>query len=101
MESFHRVWTPAIGWLSSALLLLTIGKQVHTQWKSRSTEGVSRYLFWGQMAASLGFTVYSWLQHDWVFVVTNFLMAVSATVGLVLRAHARQPSTLAPRERVL
>ena len=48
-----------IGWFSSVVLVLTIGKQVYKQWKSGSSEGVSKWLFLGQMTASAGFTIYS------------------------------------------
>src|SRR5688572_19052850 len=83
-----------IGWLSSAILVLTIGKQVHKQYKSRSVEGVSSWLFIGQMAASAGFTVYSYLVHNWVFVVTNAILLCSAVTGYAL--YRRNLS--APRE---
>ncbi len=86
--------TEAIGWASSVLLLLTIGRQVLKQWRSDSVEGVSRWLFVGQVAASLGFTVYSWQVKNWVFVVTNALMVVNAFLGLfiVLHKKRRQPA---------
>lgn len=79
----------AIGWLSSAILLLTIGKQVHKQWKTRACEGVSSWLFVGQTAASAGFTVYSFLVHNWVFVVTNALMLCSAIAGWIILKRNR------------
>lgn len=82
--------TEAIGWLSSLILLATISKQVWKQWKDESSEGVSRWLFIGQIAASLGFTVYSWLVHNWVFVVTNALMLCSAIAGGVILARNRR-----------
>ncbi|AKQ69050.1 hypothetical protein A176_005962 [Myxococcus hansupus] len=82
----------ALGWFSSFVLLLTIGKQVHTQWKSGSSEGVSKWLFFGQMTASVGFTVYSWLVGNWVFVVTNGLMLLSAILGAVILMKHRRAS---------
>jgi len=75
------MWTEAIGWTAAAILLLTIGRQVYTQWRDGSTQGVSRWLFIGQLAASTGFIVYSWLVGNWVFVVTNVLMLATAAVG--------------------
>lgn len=33
-----------IGWASSGVLLLTIGRQVYTQWKTRTTAGLSMSL---------------------------------------------------------
>ena len=82
--------TELVGWLSSLILLATIGKQVWKQWKDESSEGVSKWLFIGQIAASVGFTVYSWLVHDWVFVVTNALMLCSAVAGGVILARNRR-----------
>ena len=70
-----------IGWSSAVILLLTIGRQVYTQWRDRSTQGLSRWLFIGQLAASSGFIVYSWLLENWVFVVTNLLLLITAALG--------------------
>ena len=85
--------TEFIGWLSSLILLLTIGKQIHKQWQENSSQGVSKWLFIGQVAASIGFTIYSWLLKNWVFVVTNFLMLLSAVIGLGILLHQRRHST--------
>jgi MtN3 and saliva related transmembrane protein len=74
----------AIGWFSSFILVLTIGKQVYKQWKSGSSEGVSKWLFVGQITASTGFTIYSVMVHNWVFVVTNALLLLSAVVGVFI-----------------
>ena len=74
--------TEAIGWVSSLILVLTISKQIQKQWREGSSEGVSKWLFIGQMTASAGFAIYSWLLHNWVFVVTNLVMLVSAFIGL-------------------
>ena len=73
--------TEAIGWCAAAILLITIGRQVYTQWRTRSTQGLSRWLFIGQLAASTGFVVYSWLVGNWVFVATNVLMLATAALG--------------------
>jgi uncharacterized protein with PQ loop repeat len=48
-----------IGWLSSGVLVLTLAQQVLKQWREDRSEGVSRWLFVGQMTASAGFTTYS------------------------------------------
>lgn len=80
-----------VGWTSSAILLATLVRQVVKQWREGSSEGVSRWLFVGQTAASLGFTVYSALVRNWVFVVTNALILLNAIVGvLIVRRHRRQ-----------
>jgi len=73
--------TEAIGWLSALVLLLTVGRQVYTEWRTRSTAGLSRWLFIGQVAASLGFTVYSVMLENWVFVFTNLMLLLTAIVG--------------------
>ena len=80
----------AVGWVSSLILVLTIAKQVYKQWQEGSSEGVSKWLFVGQMAASLGFTAYSWLVGNWVFVVTNAVMLVNGLVGLLIVLHHRR-----------
>ena len=82
--------TEAVGWISSFILVLTIGKQVYKQWQEGSSEGVSKWLFVGQMAAWLGVTVYSWLVSNWVFVVTNSLMLVNALLGYGIVLHHRR-----------
>lgn len=73
--------TEIIGWTSAIILLLTIGRQVYTEWRERNSRGLSRWLFIGQLTASAGFIVYSWLKNDWVFVITNFLLLITAAIG--------------------
>ena len=73
--------TEIIGWISAAILLATIGRQVYTEWRSRSIAGVSKWLFIGQIAASIGFVIYSYLLSNWVFVVTNVFMLVMSLLG--------------------
>jgi uncharacterized protein with PQ loop repeat len=92
----------AIGWFSSLILVLTISHQVYKQWKSGTSEGVSKWLFVGQITASTGFTLYSVLVHNWVFVVTNALLLVSAIVGVFIvfkhrRAERLREARGAPR----
>lgn len=94
--------TEVIGWLSSAVLVVTIGQQVYKQWHDGTSKGVSRWLFVGQMFASAGFTLYSWLVHNWVFVVTNAIMLVSALVGygIVLRHRRKEERREEPNQKV-
>jgi MtN3 and saliva related transmembrane protein len=73
-----------IGWASSLVLLATLVKQVHKQWKSRSSEGISKWLFIGQLAASIGFTVYSYCTGSWVFAFTNAMLTINNLVGIAL-----------------
>ncbi|HEX9982882.1 MAG TPA: hypothetical protein VGF69_06445 [Thermoanaerobaculia bacterium] len=84
--------TEVIGWASSVILVLTIGKQVLKQWREGTSEGVSTWLFIGQLTASAGFTVYSVLVRNWVFVVTNALMVVNGLLGywITLRHRKRE-----------
>jgi len=53
--------TELIGWFAAAVLLPTIGRQVHTQWRDGSSKGPSRWLLIGQITASVAFIVYSWM----------------------------------------
>jgi uncharacterized protein with PQ loop repeat len=70
-----------IGWAASAVLLATLIRQVYTQWREHSTKGVSRWLFIGQLTASTGFLIYSFLLDNWVFVFTNAALLVTALIG--------------------
>jgi MtN3 and saliva related transmembrane protein len=76
--------TEIIGWTSSAILLLTLVKQVYKQWSERTGEGVSKWLFAGQLAASIGFTYYSYLTGSWVFLATNIALTINNIIGLTL-----------------
>lgn len=88
--------TQLLGWASSLILLLTVAKQIHKQWRDDSSAGVSKWLFIGQFAASAGFTVYSFLVRNWVFVVTNLIMAVAAVLGLlIVMRHRRRAAAKA------
>ena len=73
-----------IGWVASAILIATLARQTWTQWRADNPSGVSHWLFAGQIAASVGFVAYSWLLHNWVFIVTNTLILLTAIVGQVV-----------------
>lgn len=77
-----------LGWLSSLVLLATIVYQVRVNVEAPDNGGVSRWLYFGQLTASLGFLGYSWSVDNMVFVVTNSLLVVAALVGAVV--HARK-----------
>jgi uncharacterized protein with PQ loop repeat len=79
----------AIGWASSILLLLTLVRQVYKQWKDRTVEGVSKWLFVGQLFTSIGFTAYSILLGNWVFIVTNTLLILNSIAGIALYFYFR------------
>ncbi|MEE3627412.1 PQ-loop repeat-containing protein [Nitrospirillum sp. BR 11752] len=70
-----------IGWAAALVLFLTLAGQIRTQWRERSTKGVSPWLFAGQIATSIGFVVYSWALGNWVFVTTNAVILATAIVG--------------------
>lgn len=73
-----------VGWLSSGILFATLVTQIYKQWKQRSRKGVSRWLFIGQLAASLGFMTYSIGMGSTVFIVTNAFLSLAAIVGIVI-----------------
>jgi MtN3 and saliva related transmembrane protein len=73
-----------IGWASSAILLVTIMRQVYTQWKTKSTAGVSHWLFIGQLTASIGYVIYSYLLGNWVFLTSNIALLITAILGQCL-----------------
>lgn len=90
----------ATGWVSSAILVLTIGTQVHKQWKAGTSKGVSKWLFIGQFSASTGFLVYSALIENYVFVVTNGLLALAAVLGLsIVLIHRAREGAMAQKSR--
>jgi MtN3 and saliva related transmembrane protein len=82
--------TDALGWLAATILLLTVGRQVYTQWRDKTCLGVSHWLFIGQIAASVSFVAYSWLLGNWVFVVTNGAMLVVAVLGQIIYLRNRR-----------
>lgn len=79
-----------IGWASSLILVVTIARQVYKQWHDRTSAGVSTWLFVGQLAASVGFTIYSLLVRNWVFAVTNGIMILNGLLGYAITAHHRR-----------
>jgi hypothetical protein len=82
--------TELIGWAAAAILVATIGRQVYTQWRAGTVAGVSKWLFIGQVSASIGFVAYSWLLRDWVFVATNAVMLVTALLGQCIYLRNQQ-----------
>jgi MtN3/saliva family. len=73
-----------VGWGSSLILLATLVKQVYKQWKDGTSEGISKWLFVGQLAASIGFTVYSVITGSWVFAFTNAALTINNIIGIWL-----------------
>ena len=84
-----------IGLASSFVLLITIMSQTYTQWKTKAVAGVSRWLFVGQLTASTGYTVYSYLLHNWVFLTSNIVLLLTAIVGEWLYVSNRRRTAAA------
>ena len=82
--AMNKPWVEAIGWVSTAILLATLMRQVYTEWKSSTAAGLSKWLFTGQVAASIGFVTYSLLLGNWVFMGSNIAILAVAIVGQVL-----------------
>ncbi|KRB08000.1 hypothetical protein [Lysobacter sp. Root690] len=78
-----------IGWLASAILVATLLRQIVKQARSRAPqdEAISKWLFVGQCAASTGFVIYSILVHNWVFIVTNSCVLITAIGGQIIVAR--------------
>lgn len=70
-----------VGWSASAILIATLLRQSYLQWTDQDAKGVSRWLFVGQILASLGFIAYSALVGNWVFIVSNSLILLTAVIG--------------------
>jgi MtN3 and saliva related transmembrane protein len=87
-----------IGWASSVILLLTLIKQVYKQWKDGETKGVSSLLFIGQLLASIGFTIYSYLVSNWVFTITNALLTINNIIGICLYFYFRRKNKKADED---
>jgi MtN3 and saliva related transmembrane protein len=82
--------TEFIGWFSSLILIATIGKQVYKQWKEGKSGGVSKWLYAGQIAASAGFAIYSYLVGNWVFIFTNSVMVLNGVAGFLINRHLKR-----------
>ena len=86
--------TELIGWSASFILLITIISQVRKQWRTGSNDGVSKWLFVGQVASSVGFTVYSALTGNWVFIVTNAVLLLSNVAGVYIYFKNRENGSI-------
>jgi hypothetical protein len=76
--------TEWIGWTAAALLLATTLREVRQQWHADSNEGVWPWMFAGYFLASTGFTVYSALGGQTLFLVVNAMLMVTNAVGQAL-----------------
>ncbi|ETC88179.1 hypothetical protein XHC_2345 [Xanthomonas hortorum pv. carotae str. M081] len=85
-SSLHTMqFVDLVGWLASAVLIATLIRQIYKQWQSPAAQGVSRWLFVGQISASVLFIVYSYLVGNAVFIVSNALILLTAITGYVLQ----------------
>jgi MtN3 and saliva related transmembrane protein len=87
--------TELIGWSAATVLLATMVRQVWVQWKSGTAQGVTKWLFIGQLTASILFAVYSLLLANWVFVVSNVALIVVAIAGQIFHLRNRRHDALA------
>lgn len=79
-----------IGWAATTVLLLTLVRQIVKQVTDDGADGVSAWLFVGQITASLLFVIYSWLVDNIVFVVTNSLILLTAVVGQIVVSRKKK-----------
>jgi uncharacterized protein with PQ loop repeat len=83
-----------VGWLSSALLLVTFGSQTFMQWKEKDgkTDGYTIVFFVAAILGTAGNIAYSWMTHNLVFTLLNITLVINNVVGLVivLRRRARK-----------
>lgn len=79
-----------LGWAATVVLIATLARQIYKQHQQTSAEGVSTWLFIGQITASVLFIIYSALLGSTVFVVTNSLILLTAVVGQVLAVQRRR-----------
>jgi len=84
--------TDVIGWASSCILLGTLIRQVYTQYRDRSSRGVSKWLFIGEIASAVGFLIYSISLGIRVYMVTNSLVILSSVAGLLITLHHQRRS---------
>lgn len=96
-ERMQENWVNAIGVAAAAILMATLIGQTAKQWRERTTKGVARWFFLGQVSASVGFVIYSMLTGSLLFAVTNLLILASALAGyIVLRMNRRRVSQRLP-----
>lgn len=85
--------TDLVGWISAVILGMTISRQVYTQWRTKSSAGISHWLFIGQVAASTGFVIYSVLVENWVFVAANAFILLTAIAGQCIYLRNKRTAT--------
>lgn len=90
-QSMSSAVVNGIGVVAAVILMITLIAQTARQWREKTTRGVARWFFLGQVTASLGFVVYSVLTGSMLFAVTNALILLSALGGyVVLRLNRKR-----------
>jgi MtN3 and saliva related transmembrane protein len=97
--AMQEQWANAIGWASTTILIVTLSRQVLTLYRTEHPEATSRWLFAGQIAASIGFIAYSALLDNMVFVVANALILLTAIVGQIVSWRKQERRAREPRRR--
>jgi uncharacterized protein with PQ loop repeat len=92
----HLLSPEPLGWLASLILLSTIGRQIWRQAHAPSVEGVSKWLFIGQMSASVLYLVYSVLVKNPVFVASNAALLIAGITGQVIYLRRKHRSARHP-----
>ena len=91
MDVLDHLATPEpLGWLASLILLSTIGRQIWRQAHAPTVEAVSKWLFIGQMAASLLYLIYSVLVKNPVFIASNAALLIAGITGQVIYLRRRR-----------
>lgn len=91
MDLAKHVFSPEpLGWLASLILLSTISRQIWRQAHAPTVEAVSKWLFIGQMSASLLYLVYSILVKNPVFIASNAALLITGIVGQVIYLRRRK-----------
>ena len=82
-----------LGWLASLILLSTVARQIWRQAHAPTVEGVSKWLFIGQMTASALYLADSLLVDNPVFVASNAALLVAGITGQVIYLRRRKSQT--------
>ena len=91
--SAHLLSPEPLGWFASLILLSTIARQIWRQAHALTVEGVSKWLFIGQMAASVLYLVYSILVKNPVFIASHAALLVAGITGQVIYLRRRHEQT--------
>ncbi|QWT20758.1 hypothetical protein KPL74_01820 [Bacillus sp. NP157] len=86
----HLLSPEPLGWMASLILLSTIARQIWRQAHARTVEAVSKWLFIGQMTASLLYLVYSILVKNPVFIASNAALLLTGITGQVIYLRRRR-----------